>query len=330
MMNRRDILKAGIGAGIAPILFPFTTHAQETYPARPIKVVVGFSPGGPTDIVARRFSEMASPLLGQQMLVENRAGASGGIGAVEVARAKPDGYTLLLATSSSHATNPTMMAKPTYDPIKDYEHVALVAVVPVVIAVNPQFPAKTLAEAVAEVRKNPGKYAYGSAGAGSITHLAGELFKHQAGGLDLTHVPYRGAADGIQDVLAGHVAFMMETPATTLAHHKAGRLRILAMCTEKRSAAAPDVPTAIEGGVAGMIANTFNVLLAPAGTPTPVVDRLASTARQVIADPKFASFAIDMGFDRVPDTTPSATRQYVQSELEKWRPTIKATGIVID
>lgn len=328
-MNRRHLL-------LAAALGPLTLHSgraalAQTYPDRPIRLVLGFSAGGPTDIVARRLAERLGSVLRQPVVVENRAGASGTIGSAEVARARPDGYTLTLATSSSHAIAATLMRRPTFDPIADFAPIALIGEVPMVMAVHPSFEAQTLPALLELLRRAPrGSINYASSGAGGIAHFTAELLMRQAGGVLMTQVPYRGAGPALQDLLAGHVPIYIDTFATTLNHHREGRLRIIANFSRNRSPAAPEVPTAIELGVPDMVANTFNALLAPAGTPQPIIDILQDAVRRVVAEPDFQAFLRSVSVEPVLDSTPASTAAYMRHELEKWRPIIQATGMTME
>jgi tripartite-type tricarboxylate transporter receptor subunit TctC len=203
-------------------------QAQSKYPERPIRLIIPYAPGGATDIMGRKFAAHVGPLLGQNLIVNNKAGANGVIGTTEAARAKPDGYTLLVGTSSTHALNPTAMENPPYDPVKDFAPVAVLGIVPIVIAVHPSVPAKTLQELIAVVRKNPRKYSYGSSGFGSINHLAGELLQKQVPGFVIQHVPYKGSGPSAIDLIAGQIPLLISTFSSVSAYYKAGRLRILA------------------------------------------------------------------------------------------------------
>src|SRR6267154_1630932 len=254
-MKRRSVLVAGLSTLAAPAI----VRAQAKYPDRTVRLVIPFAPAGPTDIIGRMAAEKMTALLGQTMIVDNKAGAAGAIGAMEVKNAKPDGYSLLFATSSTHAINPTAFVKPPYDPIKDFTPISSVCVNPLVFFANPSLP-PTMMELVQLMKKDPGKYSYGSAGIGSIVHLAAEYLKRSVGGMDVVHVPYKGGAPAIQDVIAGNVAWSMETFSTTLPLHRAGKLRILAFCHSKRATIAPEIPTMIEAGVKGYEVYTFALI----------------------------------------------------------------------
>ena len=325
-MNRRSLL-AGVGVAIIPGI----ARAQARYPDRPIRLVIGFAAGGPTDIVARRLAERLGAQLGQPVIVENRGGAAATIASAEVARARPDGHTLMLATSSSHAIAATLMVRPTFDPIADFAPIGLIGEVPMVLSANPGFAAQSLPELLALLRRvPPGSITYASSGTGGISHFAMELLMRQAGGVVMTQVPYRGAGPALQDVLAGHIPLFIDTFSTALPHHRDGRLKIIANFSRVRSPAVPDVPTGIEGGVPDMVANTYNALLAPAGTAIAVIERLHQAVLEVARDTDFQGFLRSLSIEPVPDTSPASTLAYMRSELEKWRPVIRAAGMTME
>src|SRR5216684_2402213 len=239
-MKRRQLLAAGLGAPLATLAAPVVVRAEGKYPDHIVRLVVPFAPAGPTDIIGRKTAEKMTALLGQTMLVDNKAGAAGSIGAVEVKNAKPDGYTFLFAPSSTHAINPTAFVKPLYDPIKDFTPISSICVNPLVLVVNPSMP-DTVLGLVELMKKNPGKYSYGSSGAGSILHLAAEYLKREVGGMDVEHVPYKGSMPALQDMMSGNVAWMFETFSTTLQLHRAGKARILAYAHARRAPIAPEI-----------------------------------------------------------------------------------------
>ena len=328
-MKRRHLLAAGLGAAAAPLAAPAVVRAQGQYPDKPIRLVVPFAPAGPTDIIGRKTAEKMTALLGQTMLVENKAGAAGSIGAVEVKNAKPDGYTLLFAPSSTHAVNPTAFVKPAYDAVKDFTPVSSICVNPLVLVVHPSMP-DSVAGLVAEMKKNPGKYSYASSGNGSILHLAAEYFKREVGGLDVVHVPYRGSGPALQDLMSGQVVWMFETFSTTLQQHRAGKVRILAYAHAKRAPIAPEIPTMIEAGVPGYEAYTFNLILGPAGMPQPVVDKLDQASRKLMQDPEMVKFLQDIAAVPTTDTTPQRTAKFINDEIAKWAPVIRAACVKIE
>lgn len=324
-MKRRHLLAAGLGTLAAPAL----VRADARYPDRTIRLVIPFAPAGPTDIIGRMAAEKLTPLLGQTVIVDNKAGAAGSIGAMEVVHARPDGYTFLFATSSTHAINPTAFAKPPYDPIKDFTPISSICVNPLVLVVHPSMP-DSVSGLVELMKKNPGKYSYASSGIGSILHLAGEYFKREVGGMDVLHVPYKGSAPAIQDLLAGNVAWMFETFSTTLQQHRSGKLRILAFAHSRRATIAPEIPTMSEAGVKGYEAYTFNLILGPAGTPKNVVDAVDQASRKLIKDPAAIKFLEDIAAVPASDTSPERTAKFIEDELTKWAPVIHAAGVKIE
>ena len=324
-MKRRQFIIAGAGAVAAPGI----VRAEGKYPERTIRLIVPFAPAGPTDIIGRKAAEKLTALLGQTMIVENKAGAAGSIGAVEVKNAKPDGYTLLFATSSTHAINPTAYVHPAYDAVKDFTPISSICVNPLVLVTHPSMP-DSVPGLVELMKKNPGKYSYASSGNGSILHLSTEYFKREVGGMDVVHVPYKGSGPALQDVMANNVAWMFETFSTTLQQHRAGKLRILAYAYPKRAPIAPEIPTMIEAGVKGYEAYTFNLILGPAGTPKAVIDVVDQASRKIMRDPDMGKFLDDIAAVPIPDTTPERTAKFIKDEIAKWAPVIKAAGVRIE
>ena len=323
--TQRSLFRAAVRLGLACGLLTGgqSAWAQEKYPDRPVRLVIPFAPGGQTDIMGRRLAAKATPLLGQQVIIDNRAGAGGTTGSAEVARAKPDGYTLLLGTSSSHAINPTAMEKIPYDAVRDFAPISVLGTVPMSIVVHPSIPARDLRGLVAQVKAHPGQYSYGHTGVGGINHLGGELFKLQAGKLDIVAIPYKSSGLALQDLMGGHVPMTISTLSSAITPHRDKRVRILAVASEGRSHAAPDIPTAIEAGVPGMVAYTFNVILAPAGTPAPVIDRLYKTAAAIMADDVFVKDLIGLGVDPITNSTPPMAAEFIKKEIARWAPVIK-------
>ncbi|WP_165982616.1 Bug family tripartite tricarboxylate transporter substrate binding protein [Dankookia rubra] len=324
-MRRRTLLAGGL-AGMAARP---RAWAQPAYPDRPIRVIVSFAAGGPTDIVMRKLAEKMAPLLGQPIVVENRTGASGTIGSAEAARARPDGYTLLVAVSSSHSIAANLMRQPGFHPVNDFAGVGVICVVPICIGVNPLVPAQTLAELVALVKREPGRYSFSTSGTGGVAHLAAELFMRQAGGLRMNHIPYRGAGPGLQDVMAGHVPIYIDSAGNAVDAHRSGRLRLLAQFVERRVSALADVPTALESGIPEMIAYTYNAILTPAHTPARPIAALHGAMRRVIADTDFREFLRTVAAEPL-DSTPESTLTFVKSEYEKWQPIIRDAGLTIE
>ena len=319
-MKKRTFLALGTAA-LAPwgIL-----HAQARYPDRPIRLVVPFAPGGDGDIMGRTWVKHMASQTGMNIVVENKGGAGGVIGAAEVARARPDGYTLLLGTSTTQIINPAASASTPYDPIKDFELIGMVSANPTCIVVNPKFPTNNLKELIALIKANPGKYAYGSAGPGTITNLTGELFKFQAGKLELQHVPYKGGGPAMQDLLAGHVPII--TPilsSAVLAQHRAGRARILCVNNETRLKAAPDIPTSAEAGLSDMTVQVFNAVFVTSGTPKEAMDILKAASQNVITDPAFLQDVEKAGGELLLLTDPE---KYFKQEVVRWNKLIKIIG----
>jgi tripartite-type tricarboxylate transporter receptor subunit TctC len=314
-----------LGALAAPAI----VRAESKYPERTIRLVVPFAPAGPTDIIGRKVAEKMSAMLGQTMIVDNKAGAAGSIGAVEVKNAKPDGYTLLFAPSSTHAVNPTAFVKPAYDAVKDFTPISSICVNPLVLVTHPSMP-DSVKGLVELMKKNPGKYSYASSGNGSILHLAAEYFKREVGGPDVVHVPYKGSGPALQDLLAGNVVWMFETFSTTLQQHRAGKLRILAYAHARRAPIAPEIPTMIEAGVPGYEAYTFNLILGPANASKDAVDVLDQASRKLMRDPDMIKFLEDIAAVPTTDTTPERTAKFIKDEIAKWAPVIKAADVRIE
>ncbi len=304
--------------------------AQETYPSKPVRIMVSFAAGGPTDQVARVMSAKLTELLGQTFIVENRTGAGGNIGAAEVARAPADGYTLLMATVSTHAINPGLYRNMPYDPIKDFAPVGQVGVTPCVLSVHSSLPVTDVKGLIALLRANPGKYSYGSSGMGSILHLCGEQFKTAVGGLQMVHVPYRGSAPMMADLVGGQIAIAFDALPTVLPQVQAGRIRAIGGGMATRARAMPDLPTLQEQGVPGFECYTWNAILAPAKTPAPIVALLSDAINKSLADPVILKRLQDAGVDPTPDGTPEKLAEFIKSELAKWAPIIKASGAHVD
>lgn len=305
-------------------------QAQDYYPAKPVRIVVSFAAGGPTDQVARIMGAKLTDLLGQAFIVENRTGAGGNLGAADVAKAPPDGYTLLMATVSTHAINPGLYKKMPYDPLKDFAPVAQVGVTPCVLAVNPLLPVTDVKGLIALLKANPGKYSYGSSGMGSILHLCGEQFKTAAGGLQATHVPYRGSAPMMTDLVGGQIAMAFDALPTVLPQVQAGRIRAIGGGMATRARAMPDLPTLQEQGVSGFECYTWNAILAPAGSPPAVVSRLSGAIGRALEDPVVLKRLQDAGVDPTPGSSPEKLGEFMRSELAKWAPIIRASGAHVD
>ena len=321
-MKKRHFLALS-GSALLSGLASQTTLAQSKYPERPIRVIVPFAPAGDGDIIGRLWVKYAMAHTGANFVVDNKAGAGGAIGAAEASRAKADGYTLLLGTSSTQIINPLASGTASYDAIKDFSLVGMVSINPTCIVVNPSVPANNLKELISLIKANPGKYAYGSAGPGTITNLTGELLKLQAGKLDVQHVPYKGGGPAMQDLVAGHVP--MITPimsSAVLAQHRAGRARILGVNSDARLKAAPDIPTSVEAGVPDMRVQVFNAVFSPAGLPRDVLEFLRATHIKVRNDP---GFLLDLEKAGADPFTLSDPEKFIAEEVVRWTSVIKAT-----
>jgi tripartite-type tricarboxylate transporter receptor subunit TctC len=324
-MNRREVLAGGLSA-----LSSMLASRSFAYPDRVIRLVVPFSPGGATDVVGRLWAEKMKSVLGT-VVTENRGGGGGVIGAAEVARAQPDGHTFLFGNTSTQVLIPAITPNAPYDPLKDFIGIYILCNSPTSIVVHASVPAGNLSELIAYARTNPGKLSYGSAGAGTLTNLAGELFKHLIGVPDIVHIPYKGAAPGIADLASGHIPMM--TPnvgGPLLEFHRTGKVRILAVNASTHIKAAPDIPTAVEAGLPGMIAGNLNGLFAPAGVARPIVERIAEATRQMMADADVQRVLVSSGFEPILDSSPETTRQFIGEELARWTPIIKATGFKME
>jgi len=305
-------------------------QAQDRYPSKPVRIIVSFSAGGPTDIVARVMGAKMGEILGQQFVIENRTGAGGNTGANDVAKSVPDGYTLLMATVSTHAINPGLYAKIPYDPIKDFAPISQVGVTPTIFGANPAIPANDVKDLIKLVKDNPGKYTFGSSGVGSILHLCGEQFKAMAGGLNMLHVPYRGSAPMMADLVAGQIALAFDALPTVLPQVQGGRIRAIGGGMATRARAMPDLPTLQEQGVAGFECYTWNAILAPAKTPARIVGQVSEAINKALADPAVLKRLEDAGVDPTPGSTPEKLSAFIKAELAKWAPIIQASGAQTD
>jgi tripartite-type tricarboxylate transporter receptor subunit TctC len=314
------LLAASLGLAAGPAL-------AQSYPSKPIRIVVGYTPGGATDLVARVIAAEMTKSLGQSVVVENRPGANSNIASELVAKSAPDGYTLLLG-SIANAINMGTGKSLGYDTLRDLVPITQAMTAPSILTVNPSFPAKDLKELIALARAEPGKYTFASSGAGSSPHLAGELFKMRAG-IDLVHVPYKGAAPALNDLLAGHVPMGFQTALSAVPQLQTGRLRAIAVAAPKRIAQLPDVPTMAEAGLADIEVSSWNGLFAPAKTPPEIVALLHTHAARALHNPEVRNKLIAEGGEPV-GSTPEAFREYVRAEIEKWRLVIRASGAKFD
>jgi tripartite-type tricarboxylate transporter receptor subunit TctC len=327
-LHRRRFLQFAGGAA-ALAIGPRSAVAQ-SYPERPIKLVVPFPPGGAYDGLARPWADRIKPLLGT-VVIENIGGAGASLGAAAVARARPDGYTLLFGGTLPHVNEALLKRTPLYDPDKDLDPIMRVAVGYVAIAAHPSVPANSLKEMVAYVKANPGKVSYGHVGIGSTNHLTGELFKSLAGLPDLVHVPYRGAGPVITDLIGGQIPFgVVATTAQSLGFHREGKLRILAVMSTKPLAAAPDIATAEQAGFPGIANQSSYGLLAPAGTPKPMIDRVAQATRELLTTRDYQQMMEATGFEATPESSPEDFRRILAADVAMWAPVVKALGLKID
>ena len=319
-MHRRSFLLASAAAAMQGSVL-----AQSSWPARPVRMVIGYPPGGSTDVAGRLLAEQLGRKLGQQVVVENRAGAGGTVGATSVVRAESDGYTLLLAASPEVSIAPVIRQELPYDPVRDLQPITLVGQVPFFLVVNPSVPASTLAEFIAYAKANPGKLSYSSFGNNTSNHLAGELFKSIAG-VDSVHVPYKGSGPSIVDLIGGQVQYTFDTPPAVLEHVRAGKLRALAVATRERLASAPQVPTFAEAGLPGFSGGTWFGLFAPAKTPRALIERLNTEVVALLKSPELAKAFADRGIVASPQK-PEEFAGFVQAEVDKWKNLAAKVGI---
>ena len=308
-------------------ILPADALAQ-SYPSRPVRLVVPFPAGGTTDILARAMAEKLSGALGQQFVVDNRPGAGGNIGSDIVAKSQPDGYTLLMGTVGTHAINPSLYPKMPYDHVKDFVPVVLVAGVPNVLVVNPTVPAKTVAELIALAKEKPGTINFASSGNGTSIHLSGELFKLLAG-VQIAHVPYKGSAPALTDLIGGQVQIMFDNLPSALPHIKGGKLRALAVTSSKRAPALPDLPTIAESGVAGFEASSWFGILAPAATPRDIVQRINAEANKALHAPDMREKLLAQGAEAV-GNSPEFFADSIRTETVKWAKVVKDSGARVD
>ena len=326
-MDRRTVGIAIAAAFAALFAAPFA-GAQGTYPTKPIRIVVPFPAGGTADILARAAAQRLAETLGQPAVVDNRPGAGGNIGAELVAKAPPDGYTLLMGTVGTHAINASLYSKMPYDHVRDFAPIILVAGVPNVLVVHPSVPAGSVKELIAYAKANPGKLNFASSGSGTSIHLAGELFKTMAG-VQMAHVPYKGSAPAVTDLLGGQVQLMFDNLPSALPHIKAGKLKALAVTSATRAAALPDVPTVAESGLAGFDATSWFGLLAPAGTPEPIIARLNSEVAKWLATAEAKEKMAGLGANTAGHSTDEFVR-HIAAETSKWAKVVKESGAKVD
>ena len=330
--SRRRLLAAsstGVAAALLVAFCPFgTALAQEAWPTRPITVIVPFPAGGTTDIVARLAGVELSRELGQPVIIDNRPGAGGNIGSQAVARAQPDGYTLVMGTVGTHAINPSLYKKMPYDHIKDFVPISRVANVPNLLVANPSQPFKTVPELIAYAKANPDTLTFASSGNGTSIHLAGELFKVLTG-VKMQHVPYKGSAPALADLMAGQTSIMFDNLPSSIAFVRAGKLRPIAITTLNRAPELPNVPTVAESGVPGFDASSWFGLLAPANTPPAVIKRIDDALIKVLATTDLKKKIIDQGGEPVGEK-PEQFAAFIKSETAKWAKVVKESGASVD
>jgi tripartite-type tricarboxylate transporter receptor subunit TctC len=324
--SRRGALRT-LGLCIGVLGFTLAAHAQGGYPAKPITMVVPFPAGGPTDLVARVIAQKMSDQMGQQIVVDNRPGANSNLGAAFVAKAAPDGYTVLYNTSAV-TLSPALYKNMTYDVQRDLAPVGLAAVVPLALVVANSVPANNVKEFIAYAKANSGKLSYGSAGNGNVTHLAAYQFT-KATGIDAVHVPYKGSAPADVDLAAGQIQFMTETVNSVMAFVKDKRMKMLAVTTPKRLSIFPDVPTLAEAGVPGFDVGAWQGLMVPAKTPAPIVERLNAELMKALQSPEVRAKLAQQGTEPL-GSTPAEYGAYIKSELARWSKIVKETGVTLE
>jgi tripartite-type tricarboxylate transporter receptor subunit TctC len=320
--------KFAVIIGLIAILGWSLVARAADFPSRPITLVVAFTPGGPSDVLARIVGKQMERLLGQPVVIDNRPGAGGNIAAEAVARSAPDGYTLLMGNNSILATNAALFKKLNYDAEKDFSPITLIGSQPNILVVNPKTAATSVPELIALAKARPGILNCANSGYGAAAHLAAELFKAEAK-VDIVSVSYKGAAPALQDVIAGHVDMMFATSASVVGHLKSGLLRPLAVTTLKRFSLMPDLPTVAETGLPGFDATTWHGLVAPAGTPKEIIDTLAGAAAKALADPDTRRSLADLGVEIV-GGSPEQFSAYIKSEIPKWTAVVKLSGAKLD
>lgn len=318
--------RAACLAGLLSAALAGLASAAE-FPERSVRIVVGFSAGGTTDVAARIIAKELSDDLGQSFVVENKPGAGSNIGAESVARAKPDGYTLYMVAVTS-AINQTLYKNLSFDIVKDFSPVALVIKVPNILVVNPSLPVKSVQELVAYLKANPGKVSFASSGSGTSIHMAGELFKLRTGA-DIVHIPYKGSAPAITDLIGNQVQLMFDNMPSAWPHVQAGKLRALAVTTAERSATAPDLPTMVESGFEKFDVSSWFGLIAPAGTPPEIVSKLNASVLKALAKPEVQQKFRDLGAITA-RTTPQEFGDFIKSEVETWATVVKASGAKVE
>ena len=330
MKSRRNFLKDStvIASGAALGALPFERAMAQAYPNKPVKFIIPFPPGGTTDIVGRLMAQALTTSTGQSFVIENRGGGGGTIGAAEIARATPDGYTVGMGTVSTLGTAPVTFKKLSYDPLKDYAPVAQIAAVPGIVVVHPSFPAKNWAEFVKVIKANPGKYNYASSGTNGVGHMGMELLKSQTG-LFMTHIGYRGAGPALTDVLSGNVPILWDNLSSSLPHVKAGKLIALGLAYDQRIPQLPNVPTFFELGLKDYQAVTWFGMVAPTGTPPEVINKLNAEINRLILTPEVKQRMIDAGAFPM-GGTPAKMTAAIKAELTKWAKVVQYAKLTLE
>ena len=326
-MHRRHLLKLGTLA-VLGLCAAAGAMAQTAYPSKPLRLVIPFPPGGPTDVFGRQYAARLSVVLGQPVVVDNKSGASGIVGTLEVKRSAPDGYTLNFGTASTNCMYSLLTDKPLYDVLADFAPVAVIGGASIVVTAHPSLP-PTLKGVLDASRAQPGTFQFGSPGTGTLMHITVERLKRETGA-DLQHIPFRGSAPSMQALLGGQIGLSVDTIGPSLQNHRAGRIRILALASARRSPLAPDVPTVDEAlGLKGFEALLWNVIVVPAGTPPAVVETLSQATAKVMGDPAVQEQLAGQGIETITGSNPASAAAYLRSELVKWRPVIVGGGIKV-
>ena len=327
--GRRAVLAAGTGLLTSPFLPRAASAQSAAWPTQPVRMVVPFAAGGPTDVPARLIADEMSKVLPNRIVVENRTGSGVVIGTDMVAKGPQDG-SVVLYTTVAHAVTRAMFPRLPFDPIADFTPVALIGQVPVILLVHPSFPANNIQEFIRVLRDNPGRYDYASSGNGGAVHLATELFLHKAGGLRVNHIPFRGSSAAMPEVLSGRIPMIFDIAASALPYARSGELKALAISTRTRSSLAPNIPTFIEQGVDGYEAYTWHMVMVRSGTPQPVVDAIARSVAQAAALPAVRARLTELTMQLVPESTPTLAADYLRSEMGVWEPLVRAANIRAD
>lgn len=317
----------GIAAACIVSMPGAVAHAQD-YPVKPVTLLVPFPPGGATDTIARQVGKVLAERIGQPVIIENKAGAGTIIGAGTVARAKPDGYTLMVSSGTTFTVNPAIYEKLPYDPVKDFEPISLLARSPMILLAHPDVPVSNFKELVAAAKANPGKYAYGSYGNGTTAHFAGEVMQH-VGGFEMRHLPYKGSSPAMNDLMGGHIPFTVDTLSAALPQIKSGTVKAIAVTTAKRSSMAPQVPTVAESGYSGIDADTWLAVVGPRGVPAPVKKRLETALAGALSDPELRKQLIAAGFEPAYGNS-EALAKVIADELPRMKEIAKRANIKLD